>query len=231
MNPDARLAVRLAFLVAYVASTLPGCSFPWQSSATDAQPPATTAPLIKGVDHILFTVSDLDRSVKFYRDVLGLTVAHKSRHFVWLKAGEFGIALSDKAWGFEKKGEPKGVGMIPHFAVREMDALAARLKEHHIPWLREPKDEGWGIEAFVTDPDGYQWGVRRAVSPWPLVGLAAESPCGVLNLLLCAFDHSPSPPRSSWTASPNLLARDWLAEDLAVKTVDFPGLRALLHGR
>ena len=178
MNPDARLAVRLAFLVACVASTLPGCSFPWQSSATDAQPPATTTPLIKGVDHILFTVSDLDRSVKFYRDVLGLTVAHKSRHFVWLKAGEFGIALSDKAWSFEKKGEPKGVGMIPHFAVREMDALAARLKEHHIPWLREPKDEGWGIEAFVTDPDGYEWAF---VAPshhgrwwvWPLNRLAA----------------------------------------------------------
>jgi len=58
------------------------------------------------------------------------------------------------------------------------DALAARLKEHHIPWLREPKDEGWGIEAFVTDPDGYQWAI---VAPshhgrwwvWPLNRLVA----------------------------------------------------------
>ena len=24
-----------------------------------------------------------------------------------------------------------------------------------VPWLREPKDEGWRIEAFVADPDGY----------------------------------------------------------------------------
>src|SRR6266446_6950439 len=62
--------------------------------------------------------------------------------------------------------------------LRDMDALTARLKEHHIPWLREPKDEGWGIEAFVTDPDGYQWAI---VAPshhgrwwvWPLNRLAA----------------------------------------------------------
>ncbi|TMA54846.1 MAG: VOC family protein [Deltaproteobacteria bacterium] len=47
--------------------------------------------------------------------------------------------------------------MIPHFTVRDMDALAATLKERHVPWLREPKDEGWDIEAFVADPDGYQW--------------------------------------------------------------------------
>ena len=91
--------------------------------------------------------------------------------------------------------------------MRNMDALAARLKEHHIPWLREPKDEGWGIEAFVTDPGWVSVGDRRAVSPRPLVGLAAESPCGVLNLPLCTFDHSPWPPRSRWTASPNSWAR------------------------
>jgi len=28
--------------------------------------------------------------------------------------------------------------------------LTQGLAEHHIAWLREPKHEGWGIEAFVT---------------------------------------------------------------------------------
>ena len=31
-------------------------------------------------------------------------------------------------------------------------------------------------------------GVRRAVSPWPLVGLTSESPCGILGLRLCLPD-------------------------------------------
>jgi len=150
------LSVALRLLVlARVTFVVLGCSI--QPTQNPQYPSGDAAPPVTGVDHILLTVLDLDRSLKFYHDVLGLTVAHNSWHFVWLKAGAFGIALSDKPWRFEKKGEPKGVGMIPHFTVRDMDALAATLKEHHVPWLREPKDEGWGIEAFVADPDGYQW--------------------------------------------------------------------------
>src|SRR5712691_66481 len=150
------LSVALTLLVlAWATFVVLGCSI--QPTQNPEHPAGDAARLVTGVDHILLTVSDLDRSLKFYRDVLGLTVAHKSWHFVWLKAGEFGIALSDKPWSFDKKGEPKGVGMIPHFTVRDMDALAATLKEQHVPWLREPKDEGWGIEAFVADPEGYQW--------------------------------------------------------------------------
>ncbi len=160
MNAHSHLLATLALLVACAAVVPAGCSEsrqPRRSSNLQAQPQAEAAPLVNGVDHILLTVSDLDRSLQFYRDVLGLTVAHKSRHFVWLKAGDFGVAISDKPWSFEKRGDPKGVGMIPHLTVRNMDAAAARLKENNTPWLREPKDEGWGIEAFEADPDGYQW--------------------------------------------------------------------------
>ena len=155
MNRNSLSVALTLLLLAWATFVVLGCSI--QPTQNPEHPAGDAASLVTGVDHILFTVADLDRSVKFYRDVLGLTVAHKSSHFVWLKAGDFGVALSDKPWSFEKKGEPRGVGMIPHFTVRDMDALAATLKERHVPWLREPKDEGWGIEAFVADPDGYQW--------------------------------------------------------------------------
>lgn len=152
MRPHAQSAV-LPFLVVCVAS-IAACSFPWPTRPTTAPPP----PLITGVDHILFTVADLDRSLTFYHDALGLTVEQRGCHFVWLRAGEaFGIVLSDKPWRFERTGEPKGVGMLPHFRVRDMNVLAERLKAKGIPWLRPPKNEAWGIEAFVADPDGYQW--------------------------------------------------------------------------
>lgn len=35
--------------------------------------------LLKGIWHFSFTVSDLDRSVAFYRDLLGLEVVHRQR--------------------------------------------------------------------------------------------------------------------------------------------------------
>ena len=52
-----------------------------------------------------------------------------------LRAGAFGVALSTCPWGFEKKGEPKGVGVIPPFTTPDMDQFAARLNENGIGWL------------------------------------------------------------------------------------------------
>jgi len=97
--------------------------------------------------------------------VLGMRVEHRTAQFVMLQAGGFGMALSTHPWDFEKKGEPKGVGMIPHFTTPNMDEFAARLKENGIPWLRAPVRESFGIEAFIVDPDGYQWAILAPLKP------------------------------------------------------------------
>ena len=127
--------------------------------------PPPTPGAVTGVDHILLNVADLSRSIHFYRDALGMEVEHRFFHFAMLRAGSFGVILSTKPWDFEKKGEPKGVGMIPHFVTPDMDAFAKRLREHGIPWLREPHRESFGIEAFVVDPDGYQWAILAPLEP------------------------------------------------------------------
>jgi len=120
---------------------------------------AATPGAVTGVDHILLSVGDLDRSAHFYRDVLGMTQQQRFQHFVMLKAGNFGIILSTQPWEFEHKGEPKGIGQIPHFTTPDMGAFEARLKASGVPWLRGPKKEFFGTEAFFVDPDGYQWAV------------------------------------------------------------------------
>lgn len=140
---------------------LDGCVAPIDFGTLKASSPGA----VTGVDHLLLTVSDIDRSVHFYRDVLGMRVEYRSLHFVLLRAGNFGIALSSRPWNFEKKGEPKGVGMIPHFITPDMDRFAARMKQNGIPWLRGPVRESFGIEAFIADPDGYQWAVLAPREP------------------------------------------------------------------
>jgi catechol 2,3-dioxygenase-like lactoylglutathione lyase family enzyme len=109
--------------------------------------------------HLLLTVKDLPRSLHFYQDILGMHVDYSSANFAMLRAGNFGMALSTRPWDFEKKGEPKGIGMILHFTTPNMDAFAERLKQNGVPWLRAPVSESFGIEAFIIDPDGYQWAV------------------------------------------------------------------------
>jgi hypothetical protein len=60
---------------------------------------------VTGMDHILLTVSDISRSVAFYRDVMGMRMEYRSLHFAMLRAGNYGVALSSRPWPFEKKGE------------------------------------------------------------------------------------------------------------------------------
>jgi catechol 2,3-dioxygenase-like lactoylglutathione lyase family enzyme len=112
---------------------------------------------IKNVHHILLTVKDLDTSIHFYRDVLGLTLDQQYKTFAMLRAGEFGIYLSTRPWPFDKRSVEKGAGIFPHFEVDNMDALVARLKSGGTTILQEPKSYSWGKECFALDPDGYQW--------------------------------------------------------------------------
>lgn len=154
----------LAFLVhALLAVEVNACAAPSDLGAPRVSPPGA----VTGMHHLLLTVKDLERSVHFYRDVLGMRVESSAAHFVMLQAGDFGVALSTHPWDFEKKGEPKGVGMIPHFTTPNMDEFAARLKENGIPWLRAPVRESFGIEAFIIDPDGYQWAILAPLKPSP----------------------------------------------------------------
>ena len=153
--------LRSTLAAATLGFWLMGCA-----AAIDFGPAKASSPgAVTGMDHILLTATDLGRSVRFYRDVLGMRVEQSSLHFVMLRAGNFGVVLSSRPWDFEKKGEPKGIGMIPHFTTPDMDRFAARLKEHGIPWLREPVRESFGVEAFIIDPDGYQWAVLAPLEP------------------------------------------------------------------
>lgn len=150
-----RAVHRLVAVCALVLNGL-GCAAP----AIDFGASSTAAPgAVTGMDHILLTVADMSRSIRFYRDVMGMRVESRSLHFAMLRAGNCGVALSTRPWPFEKTGEPKGVGMIPHFTTTDIDAFEARLKENGIAWLRAPVRESFAIEGFVTDPDGYQWAV------------------------------------------------------------------------
>jgi catechol 2,3-dioxygenase-like lactoylglutathione lyase family enzyme len=147
--------------VAVLVLSLGGCA-----AHTEFGPPRASLPgAVTGMHHLLLTVADLSGSVHFYRDVLGMRVEHSMAHFAMLQAGNIGVALSTNPWDFEKKGESKGVGMIPHFTTPNMDEFAARLKQNGVPWLRAPVRESFGIEAFILDPDGYQWAILAPLEP------------------------------------------------------------------
>jgi catechol 2,3-dioxygenase-like lactoylglutathione lyase family enzyme len=112
---------------------------------------------VKGLDHVVLRVADMDRAIAFYEQVLGLHIERRLPEIglVQLRAGTAMIDLVPRT-----EDEDDGRNM-DHFAVRiaEMDvpAIAAHLKRHGIDpgeVRRRYGAEGYGSSIYITDPDG-----------------------------------------------------------------------------
>ena len=123
--------------------------------------PTTTEPLDATTLGASLTCNDLPTSLAWYRDVLGFTVArtHDRGGKVFaasLRAGTVAILLTqdDGAKGMDRA---KGEGLSLQLTTRQdIDAIAARVKEHGWPLATEPADV-MGARVFrVKDPDGFK---------------------------------------------------------------------------
>jgi len=102
---------------------------------------------------ILLRPADLDRSRRFYRDVLGLAIY---REFgspddpgVVFFLGPGLLEVSGRAAG------PAGGSLMIWLQVRDVHAEHERLAAAGVRILREPVTEPWGLtEMWIEDPDG-----------------------------------------------------------------------------
>ena len=108
-----------------------------------------------------FTVSDIARSLAWYRDVLGFAVKERWENEgklagVEMVAGDVSFMLGQDDW---KKGRDrvKGEGFRIYCTTgQNVDRLADAIKAHGGRLSHEPHDE-WGMRALaVEDPDGYK---------------------------------------------------------------------------
>jgi len=100
--------------------------------------------------HLLLKVADINRSERFYVDLLGFRVRPAKpladgRPFVPF---EQGIALT--------AGGPSGSPQIDHIAFKATNvaAIAARLKSADVKFDRDLHDGIYGLTIYVFDPDG-----------------------------------------------------------------------------
>ena len=114
--------------------------------------------MIKGLAHICFLVQDLEASLTFYRDTLGLAAAFD---FVNDKGVRFGVYLCAGGSTFIElfKGEPGEVSGKPsyqHFCL-QVDDVAQTVTELRAKGLtvsdaKMGSDNSW--QAWLSDPDG-----------------------------------------------------------------------------
>jgi catechol 2,3-dioxygenase-like lactoylglutathione lyase family enzyme len=120
--------------------------------------------------HIL-VVSDLARSVAWYRDVLGATLTGEyggtSAVFnfqgAWLLVVTGGPETADKP-GTEFTPPPDPNRVSHSVTIRVVDARAAYdlLRSRGAEFLTEPHDWGWEVRAFFRDPDGHLFEISQA---------------------------------------------------------------------
>jgi uncharacterized glyoxalase superfamily protein PhnB len=108
------------------------------------------------------TVNDIEKSLAWYRDVMGFVVGDRWDHEgklagVEMRAGAVSFMLSQDDW---KKGRDrtKGEGVrIYCTTVQDIDTLARQIKARGGPLTQDPRDQPWGTRDFaVVDPDGYK---------------------------------------------------------------------------
>jgi catechol 2,3-dioxygenase-like lactoylglutathione lyase family enzyme len=102
---------------------------------------------------ILVRPSDLDRSLRFYRDVLGLAIYREfgppDHPGVVFFLGQGFLEVSGHA------ADPPGRSLMIWMQVRDVRQERARLAAAGVPIIREPVTESWGlIEMWIEDPDG-----------------------------------------------------------------------------
>jgi uncharacterized glyoxalase superfamily protein PhnB len=109
------------------------------------------------------TVSDLKKSLIWYRDVLGFIVEETwedngNVSGVSLKAGSSSLMLSQDDW---RKGKErvKGEGVRFYLSTAQsVDDVANAIKARGGKLASEPTDTPWGTRVFtVVDPDGYKY--------------------------------------------------------------------------
>ena len=104
---------------------------------------------------ILLRPSDLGRSRRFYRDVLGLAIYREfgppDHPGVVFFLGPGLLEVSGHA------ASPAGHSVMIWIQVRDVHAEHARLAAAGVPIIRGPATEPWGLtEMWIQDPDGIQ---------------------------------------------------------------------------
>ena len=128
-----------------VALTMVKSGLPWQHRRmSEAR--------VRGLNHLTLAVADLDRSVAFYRDLLGCELRAIWAEGAYLEAGSLWLCLSvdDKARDARR---PDYTHYAFDVAADQFQPLAARVRQSAPLWKVDVSE---GVSLYFLDPDGHR---------------------------------------------------------------------------
>jgi lactoylglutathione lyase len=124
--------------------------------------------MFKQIDYVMIAVSNMDQSVGFYKDTLGLPLKYKTNEWTEFQTGATTLALhlskSRMVPVTPQREMVAGTSTIG-FNVTDLDRTYRELKAKNVRFVMEPKmREEEGIKlAVCLDPDGLEISISETV--------------------------------------------------------------------
>jgi lactoylglutathione lyase len=109
------------------------------------------------LNYAIVFVSDMGRSVAFYRDVLGLPLKFESPGWTEFATGGATLALHESERSVPTSGDPRQTlagRCHPGLSVADLDEFHKRMLAARVPCIREPTETFGARIAQYLDPDG-----------------------------------------------------------------------------
>jgi catechol 2,3-dioxygenase-like lactoylglutathione lyase family enzyme len=136
---------------------------------------------IRGLNHITLAVAQIDRSVTFYHDVLGLRVAAVWEAGAYLEAGSLWLCLSlDAAAATITRGDYTHIAF--DVDADDFETLATRVKAQARVWKENTSE---GASLYVLDPDGHKLELHAGSLASRLAHYKAHPPPGMHTSAEC----------------------------------------------
>jgi lactoylglutathione lyase len=104
------------------------------------------------VGAIILLTTNMKKSIKFYKDTLGLPIKTKSADWTEFFSDGTVLALHPAKKKYKLRAGPN---MLIGFMVNDLDDLIKQLKRKKIKFFKKPKEESFGKHAIIVDPDGH----------------------------------------------------------------------------
>lgn len=129
--------------------------------------------MIRRIDATVLIVNDLETSMRFYRDVLGLEIVVSdpvsfafrmdNHDFVLLSPSAAAEMVGEAALELNN-GSVSGNRVLLCAGVDDVDATYAALTAKGLAFIKPPVDQAWGRRtAYFADPEGNLWELWQSI--------------------------------------------------------------------
>ena len=128
----------------------------------------------KGIDHVVLRVTDIERSLAFYGEILGLALERviEGAQIYQLRCGRNLIDLVVAPLGSQlAPSEQRGMEHLCLMVHGDFAAIRAHLAAHAVPIIFGPTElygaTGFGTSVYILDPDGHRLELKADYSEYP----------------------------------------------------------------